>query len=487
MADRPAYPWRGLLVDLCRHWIGPAALHRTIDAMAAARLNVLHLHLSDDQAHRVALPSLPELHAVNPDGNHLDRRDVAELIAHGHERGVRIVPELDMPGHCTAWLVARPELCATAPPPTSVRNSLGIATVALDPDGSGTEAFLATLLDDVVALFDDPYVHLGGDEVDPRAWPGRDLRPTQDAFTDRVVAMVLARGRTPVVWDEAWHRGLDRRTVVQVWRGHARLRHASHAGWPVLLSTPYYLDLGYHPRHHRIDPRCRAADWNARRAELWDDPTLGIWAPLASGTEGAWELEVPDAPDDTEPVNVLGGEACSWSELCTEDLLDLRLWPVTVAIADVLWTGDAAPLDDDALAIRLDAFEQDLRAVGIDLEERRRARWLDLAGGDEELADAIAGLARCCEPTKWYSRHAALPDGRLDGAFDRFVDALGPRSPGIVDAAARAAARLVLARIPADAPARRAELRDVATAIATHRDGLADLEVVGEVLVVRAR
>ena len=492
LVDEPSAPygWRGLLIDICRHWISPESLHRTIDAMAMAQLNVLHLHLSEDQAFRLESRRWPRLHRVGSGGNYLTHDDVRRLVEHATEQGIRIVPELDMPGHTTSWLVAYPHLAATDGP-FELRTNLGIGTVALDPDRESTFEFIDGLLNELVELFPDAYLHIGGDEVDAKAWPGRSVATTQAAFTDRVAAMVFDTGRTPVVWDEAWHAGLDPRVVVQVWRGHGRLRAAAAEGRPVLLSTPYYLDLAHHPEHHVVNPASSAQEWAECRAKLFDDPTLGVWAQLAMGMEGVWEVGVPDPPDQfARGPNLLGGEACLWTELCPEELLDLRLWPSTVAVADTLV--DPAPAAKRSAAEwseRFAAFEDSLLAIGIDLGAQRRARWLTLAGGDEAFADDLATMARCCEPTKWYSRHAALADGRLDQPFDRFVDALGSEAPGTAaDPEVRAAAGRLLERIePATADPRWIDVRDVASIVARDLDDLAPIETAGEVLVITRR
>lgn len=480
----PAFPWRGLLVDICRHWISADALHRTLEAMALARLNVLHLHLSDDQAHRVESGAWPLLHTVAHDGRFLTQNDVRALVDHASTLGVRVVPELDMPGHTTAWLVAYPHLTAAGTAaPAEARRAIGIADVAIEPDDERTFEFLAGLMDEVVELFPDTHLHLGGDEVAAEAWPDRSVAETQARFTDRVVAMAFERGRTPVLWDEAWHPALDRRAVVQIWRGHRRLRALAAAGWPVLLSTPYYLDLSYRPDHHSVSPTATAAEWQAARERLWADPAHAHMAPLIQGAEGALELEVADAPDsldDSGLANVLGGEACMWTELCPEELLDLRLWPTGIAPADVLHSGVAA--SGSSLRARLDGFEEELRDAGIDLAAQRRARWMALADGDEALADDLATLATACTPATWYLRHAHVPDQLLDQPFDRFVDSLDPwASASSRDAQVRSAAARLTERLADTLDARLTEVAHVAERVTLGGDEPVDL--LGEIVV----
>ena len=450
--DAPKFPWRGVLIDPCRHWIGVDTLLETIDALAAAKFNVLHLHLSDDQAFRLESRRWPELHRLGSDGNFFTHHDIARIVDHASAAGVRVVPELDLPGHVTSWLVGYPQLAAT-PGPFELRSTVGIATVALDPHSAEVSDFIEALLSEIVDLFPDQYLHIGGDEVSPEAWPDLDVVSTQRRFTTWATDLVRRLGRVPVVWDEAWHPDLAPDVVTQVWRGHRRLRIAAGAHQPVLFSTPYYLDLGYDPAHHHVDPLVDATSWDASRRRLHDDPRLSTWGPIAAAVNAEFEgTEL--APTDVDPTTVLGGEACMWSELVTEPNLSLRLWPTAAAVADVLWSGGGGPGkggpggDSGDLHDRLEAFSRHLAATTtIDVAEVRRRRWLELAGGDEVLADAISTLAGCCEPSKWYSRHAALPGGLVEQSFDRFVDALPPvaADPTASDTTAwRAAAELIL-------------------------------------------
>lgn len=479
--DRPAaFGWRGLLLDVCRHWIPPAAIHRTIDAMGLAGFNVLHLHLTDDQAHRVESRAWPRLHTVAEDGAFLTRSDVTSIVEHAGEVGIAVIPELDMPGHTTAWLAAYPHLAAAGTqPPTTVRHTIGIAEVAIDPEADTTFEFVGALIDEFVEYFPDYRLHLGGDEVHANAWPGRVVAEAQPAFTDRVVAMALQRGRTPVVWDEAFHPDLDRRVIVQVWRGHRRLWETAALGHPVVFSTPYYLDLSYAPIHLHVSPTATPTEWAAARTRLWSDPLLSRVAPLLMGGEQFLDSdrpEPPDSPDAETTARILGGEACMWTELCPEELLDLRLWPEAAAVAKVL-RGDSGALD-----AWLDAFESDLLTVGIDLAAQRRARFVKLAGGDEELADDLATLARCCVRLGWYGQHT-LRDDALHGPYDRFVDALSTAptvsasDPAVTEAASR-----LLDRTADSTDDRLLEVRAVAQKVL---EGDEPIDVVGEVVIAR--
>ncbi len=430
IVDAPAHPWRGLMLDVCRHWMPVARVLETLDAMAAAKLDVLHLHLSDDHAFRVEVTSHPRLHEVGSGGRWYRPEDLARLVGHAAELGIRVVPEIDLPGHTTSWLVAYPELAATDGP-FHLRTTAGIATAALDPTSPHVRDVVRDVLTEVTAHFPDDYLHVGGDEVAPEAWPGLDAAAAQADFTVWLVEVVRSLGRTPVVWDDAWHPDLPAGVVTQVWRGHRRLRAVADRGGPALYSAPYYLDLSYDPRHLHVSPLADGRRAATERAALLEDPSLGTWRPLVAHTLAEWDAATDDpVPEEVEAAAVLGGEVCHWTELTTADSLHLRTWPAAAAAAEALWSGEAPGSD---LHARLDRFALHLAATtSVDPEGDRRARWLELAGGDPDLAAAVAALARCCEPQKWYARHALLPDGRIDLPFDGFVDALPPAATDVL-------------------------------------------------------
>lgn len=493
--DAPRFRWRGLLVDVARQRIPLARLDQVVDAMAAAKLNVLHLHLSDDQAFRVQSVVHPRLHEDGSGGFWYTQDELRAFVHRAARAGIRVVPEFDVPGHTTSWLVAHPELAATSGP-FELRRRAGIAAVGLRPDDPDVIAFLRALFAEMAGLFPDPYLHLGGDEVAEGAWPGVDIVPAQQRFTAAIVDEVLALGKVPVLWDEAWFPGLPAGVVTQVWRGHARFRAAAAGGHPVLFSTPYYLDLAFDPIHHRVDPLVDAAGWDAARAALRTDPRVGSLAPLMAAIEGGWDEGV-DAPDHVDASAVLGGEACLWTELCPSHLLLSRLWPAAAVVAEVLWSGPASARPAAHDPERLDGWVHALAATtDVDPEGERLTLLLRLADGDPDLAGHLATLATCCEPIKWYARHVALPDGRIDGPFDRFADALEPAARAVHRPAPiaryRAAAEAVLALGSPDAvPARTGELVAVARAVLARCDAVEDPaapwpgeEPVGEVLVV---
>lgn len=423
MEDGPRLPWRGLLLDISRHFLGLSALLRTLDGMAAAGLNVLHLHLNDDQGFRFESPSRPRLHEMSGHGGYLRREEIATLVQAAAERGIRVVPELDVPGHAGAILYAYPELAA-GPAPTELPRAFGPSRYALDPSLDATWEMLDAVLDDLLALFPDPYVHFGGDEVHPevyaftderrRSWMDThnltDAAAVQAWFTRHMVEKLTARGRRVVGWDEVLHPDMPTGMTIQSWRGAATLEPALAAGHDALYSSGWYLDLHYPARwHYRFDP---AAD---EHTLLVEEEALAAEPELADVADGVRALQAT-ARATAEQVGqaatrgrVLGGEACLWAELVTADVLDARLYGRLAAVAERLWS-PAETRDADDFERRLPGWlthiervtacrpltfdPASLGALGIAPSERRAV---------ESLFEALA-------PVRWYKRLLG-PDG----------------------------------------------------------------------------
>src|SRR5947209_18151695 len=159
--DQPRFPWRGLLVDVGRHYEPMEVLKRNLDAMAAVKLNVFHWHLTEDQGFRVESKKLPRLHSLGSDGFFYTQDQVREIIAYARDRGIRVMPEFDIPGHSTSWLVGYPEI-GSAPGPYKIERGAGIFEPALDPTREQTYKFLDTFLGEMAGLFPDAYLHLRG-------------------------------------------------------------------------------------------------------------------------------------------------------------------------------------------------------------------------------------------------------------------------------------------------------------------------------------
>lgn len=458
LEDGPRLPWRGLLLDLARHFLDLSTLLRTLDGMAVAGLNVLHLHLNDDQGFRFESRRCPRLHERAGIGGHLRRGEIATLVEAAAARGIRIVPELDVPGHAGAILCAHPELAA-GPAPTTLPRAFGPSRYALDPSLDATWGLLEAVVDDLVESFPDTYVHLGGDEVHPevyafadarrRAWMAAeglaDAAAVQAWFTRGMVKLLEERGRRAVGWDETLHPQMPAGLTVQAWRGAGALEGALAAGHDALYSAGWYLDLNYPPRlHYGLDPCAPATELAAAEAAVaasteLADVRAGVEALHAAASATAGTLSA--AP---ERGRLLGGEACLWAELVTGELLDVRLYGRLAAVAERLWSEPR----DTGLA----SFEARLPAWLAHVERVTDCRPLS---GDPALLwrlgvapderTAVEALLEALEPVRWYKRLlgssgvAARRQGRTaarpydaDTRLDRPVDLLPPESTAML-------------------------------------------------------
>lgn len=413
--DRPAYPWRGLMLDVARHFIPLPALKHTLDAMSLAKLNVLHLHLTDDQAFRLRSQAHPELASTDA----WDALELKELVTYAADRAIRIVPELDMPGHVTSWLVARPEWGAGPAPKPSRR--FGVHDACLDPTNPAALRAVETLLGELADIFPDPFLHFGGDEVNGNWWNAHEgvqammakraltgVAGVQARFNREVTAILRGLGKRPVAWDEALHPELARETIVQAWRGNQARDAALAAGFDCVLSAPYYLDLFYPAAmHHAFDPGGDLAA--AQNRLLADHRTRHVREGLQWMTGFMNVPDLREAPA-AERGRVLGGEACLWSELVDETCLDSRLWSRLPAIAERFWCG--ADAVEEGLLERSATFRRTLAGQGIvsDDDDTRRRRFPEL--------DPIEPLVQMLEPVKWYRR-------LLGPVFERRVNGLG--------------------------------------------------------------
>ncbi len=265
--DAPRFPWRGLLLDSARHFMPVDVVERTLDGLAAVKMNVLHWHLTEDQGFRVESRRYPRLHELGSDGRYYTQDEIRGVVAYAADRGIRVVPEFDIPGHTSSWFVGHPEL-ATLPGPYEVARTWGIQDPVMDPTKDEVYVFLAAFLGEMVNLFPDEFLHIGGDEVNGRHWDAsgsiaafkkeRGLADNQDLqarFNARVSAIVTGLGKQMMGWDEILHSDLPRETVVQSWRGPESLAAAAEQGFRGVLSNGYYVDL-IHPaaRHYAVEP-----------------------------------------------------------------------------------------------------------------------------------------------------------------------------------------------------------------------------------------
>jgi hexosaminidase len=268
ISDQPRYPWRGLMVDVCRHWIPKDVILRILDGMAAAKMNVLHWHLTEYQGFRVESKLYPRLHEMGSNGNYYTHEDIREVVSYAADRGIRVVPEFDLPGHSTSWFVGYPEL-ASAPGPYRLDSVFGVLKPLMDPTREEVYDFLDRFFGEMSTLFPDDYFHIGGDEVATDHWEENsaiqqfmnqkdldDAQALQAYFNTRLHKILEGHGKKMMGWDEILHPDLPAEGVaVQSWRDQSSLWEAARKGSKAVLSAGYYLDhkqpAGF---HYNVDP-----------------------------------------------------------------------------------------------------------------------------------------------------------------------------------------------------------------------------------------
>ena len=401
--DRPRFPWRGLLLDTGRHWMPVEVVHRTLDGMAAVKMNVLHWHLSEDQGFRVESKKYPKLQEMGSDGLFYTQDEVRDILAYARDRGIRVIPEFDMPGHTTAWFVGYPEL-ASGNGPYQIERKWGIFDPAMDPTKDSTYDFVDGLDGEMAALFPDQYFHIGGDEVNGKQWDAnpkiqefmrshglKSNEELQAYFSRHLQEIVRKHGKIMVGWDEILDPALPKEAVIQSWRGQDSLADAARRGYRGILSNGYYLDLMYSAGSHYLTD------------------------PLAAGAANL-------APE--EKARILGGEACMWSELVTPENIDGRIWPRAAAVAERLWS-PAELRDLDSMYARLHAVDDNLQWVGV-LDRSNRALMLQRLTGSADIKP-LQVLLEVLEPVKRYTR-TGTGNYNSSTPLNRLVDGVNPEA-----------------------------------------------------------
>src|SRR5437868_10861568 len=403
--DKPRFPWRGLMIDAGRHFMPLDVIKRNLDGMAAVKLNVFHWHLSENQGFRVESKKFPKLHEMGSDGLYYTQGEVRDVIAYARDRGIRVTPEFDMPGHSTAWFVGYPDL-ASAPGPYKVERKWGVFDPAMDPTKEHTYHFLDEFIGEMAKLFPDQFFHIGGDEVNGKQWDAnpkiqdfmhshsmKDNKDLQAYFNKRVQQIVSKHGKTMLGWDEILHPDLPNSVVIQSWRGPDSLADAAKQGYRGLLSSGYYVDLMWPAvRHYATDPM------SGNAANL--------------------------SPE--EQKRILGGEACMWAEYVSPENIDSRIWPRTAAIAERLWSPQVVN-DPNSMYRRLELLDLRLDWLGL-THNSGYIPMLRRIAGTNDIA-ALIVLADVLEPVKDYTREETATEPATSAKpLNRVVDAVRPES-----------------------------------------------------------
>jgi len=406
--DQPRFQWRGLMIDVSRHFIPLDVLKRNLDGMEAVKLNVFHWHLSDNEGFRVESKKFPKLQGEGSDGLYYTQEEIRDLISYARDRGIRVVPEFDMPGHSTAWFVGYPELASGAGP-YQLERKWGVFDPAMDPTNEKTYKFLNEFIAEMAKLFPDQYFHIGGDEVNGKEWDSnpkiqefmkshniKNNVELQAYFSQHVQELVVKHGKTPVGWDEILVPGVSTNIVIQSWRGADSLAAAAKQGYRSILSNGYYIDLGWSAaRHYAVDPMAGAA------ANLTPE----------------------------EKARILGGEATMWSEYVNWENIDSRIWPRTAAIAERYWSPQTVT-DIPSMYFRMGAESSRLEWLGLTQRSDQLPMVERMAGSAPAAqVDALLALAETLEPVKDYNRESTPGEEPTQlKPLNRMVDAVHPES-----------------------------------------------------------
>ena len=426
--DAPRFRWRGYMIDVSRHFEPVDEIKRTLDGMAVAKLNVFHWHLSDDQGFRAESKKFPKLTEVASSGLYYTQDQMREVVAYARARGIRVVPEFDMPGHSSSWILAYPEI-GSGEDIKELPRVFGIPRAELDPSNEKTYKFIDTFVGEMSDIFPDQYFHIGGDETAGKGWLDNPRiaefmkkkgfntpAELQAYFNQRLLPILTKHHKKMVGWDEILNPALPKDIMVQSWRGEASLADGATKGYTGILSAPYYLDA-------------------QKTSEM-----MYLADPVPSDTKLT--------PDQQQLI--LGGEVCMWAEQLNPETVDSRVWPRTLAIAERFWSQQSVrDVPDMYRRLRLVSLQlEDVGLTHISAPQKLRRNLMGTL--DPEPLNVMASVI---EPVSFHERYQGQKTDGLT-ALDRLVDA-----------------------VVADPPSRQAITREVSEVVdASHPGGRAEAE-----------
>ena len=328
ISDYPKFKWRGLLLDCCRHFMSTDFVKRYIDLLAYHKMNVLHWHLTEDQGWRIEIikyPKLTEIGAWRKEkdgsiyGGFYTKKQIKEIVEYAYQRGVNIVPEIELPGHSVAALAAYPMYSCTGGP-FEVETEWGVFKDIYCAGNDSTFEFLENVLDEIIELFPSKYIHIGGDEVPKYRWQNcskcekriqdenlHDTHELQSYFIKRIENFISSKGKKLIGWDEILDGGLAQGVTVQSWRGFDGASKAANAGHDAIVSPTSHAYFDY--------------DLDAIDLEK-----VYNFDPIPS-----------DVPSD-KVKHIIGGECNMWSEHAPQNTIDSKVFPRLLAMSEVLWS-----------------------------------------------------------------------------------------------------------------------------------------------------
>jgi hexosaminidase len=364
LKDRPRYPWRGMHLDVSRHFFSKAYVKKFVDGLAMHKMNTFHWHLCDDQGWRIEsakYPKLTQISAWRADreplnwnvrseqkpgepatyGGFYTQDDIREVVAYAAKRSVTVVPEIEMPAHASAILAAYPEFSCTGGPFTVPTGSIWPIKDILCAGNDQVFSFLEDVLTEVIPLFPGPYVHIGGDEADKTEWKRcpkcqarikaeqlKDEAELQSYFIKRMERFLTAKGKRLIGWDEILEGGLPPSATVQSWRGIAGGIEAARSGHDVVMSPTSHCYFDYYQGDWRTEPIA-----------------IGGYLPLS--TVYSYE-PTPDGLTESEAKHILGTQGNLWAEFIPDPAKsEYMAYPRIAAIAEAGWTAKGERSWDD--------------------------------------------------------------------------------------------------------------------------------------------
>lgn len=339
--DEPRFPYRGMHLDVCRHFFSVDFIKKQLDVMAMFKMNYFHWHLTEDQGWRIEIKKYPKLTSVGAKRTEADgtvyggfytQEQIKEVVKYAQERFITVIPEIELPGHALAALAAYPEFSCTGGP-FKVRNAWGVEPDVYCAGNEATFDFLNDIIDEVVSLFPSEYFHIGGDECPKERWKKckkcqrrirkerlKDEHELQSYFIKRVEKMLAKHGKKMIGWDEILEGGLAPNATVMSWRGEEGGIAAANAGHDVIMTPGGWCYLDHFQGSDKVEPEA-----------------IGGYTTL----EKSYSYEpIPSAISADKAHHVLGTQGNVWSEyLYTEEIAEHRIYPRIIALAEVGWSG----------------------------------------------------------------------------------------------------------------------------------------------------
>ncbi|WP_367753262.1 beta-N-acetylhexosaminidase [Flavobacterium sp. WC2430] len=419
ITDSPRFTWRGLMIDAARHFQPVDVIKRNLDAMAAMKMNVFHWHLVDDQGWRIEMKNFPKLHELASDGNYYTQEEIKGIVKYADDRGILIIPEIDVPGHASAILSVFPEIGSKIDNGVgsyAVERRSGIFNAALDPTNPKTYEVLSAIFDAVCPLFPSNYFHIGGDENNGKEWNANpkiqefkkkhnlaNNHDLQTYFNMQLVPMLKKHGKNVMGWEEIMTKDMTKDAIIHAWRGTneglasgGSLIAAAKNGYKTVLSNGYYIDLMLSlESHYKNDPISKTV------------------------------LLTPE-----EKARILGGEAAMWSELVTPLNIDSRIWPRTAAIAERLWS-DESVTDMVSLRKRLKTVSFRLEELGITHIRNKEVILRNISNNQNTIS--LNDFTNVCEPLKNYTRNGGGKKYFMFSPLSLFADACASDASDAID------------------------------------------------------